>query len=89
MGRHNALDKLIGALYREKYERGEGFAVVTSRASYEMVQKTVTASIPILVAVSAPTSLAIDLARDAGLALLGFARGHNFVIYANRERILD
>ena len=89
VGRHNALDKLIGALHREKYERGEGFAVVTSRASFEMVQKTVTAGIPILVAVSAPTSLAIDLARDAGLALLGFARGQDFVIYANGERILD
>jgi FdhD protein len=89
VGRHNALDKLIGALHREKYERGQGFAVVTSRASFEMVQKTVTAGIPILVAVSAPTSLAIDLARDAGLALLGFARGQDFVIYANGERILD
>ncbi len=89
VGRHNALDKLIGALHLENYVRGEGFAVVTSRASYEMVQKTVTAGIPILVAVSAPTSLAIELARDANLALVGFARGQNFVIYANGERILD
>ncbi len=89
VGRHNALDKLIGALYRGNMARGEGFAVVTSRASYEMVQKTVTAGIPILVAVSAPTSLAINLARDAGLALVGFARGQNFVIYAHGERILD
>ncbi len=89
VGRHNALDKLIGALHRGKLARGTGFAVVTSRASYEMVQKTVSAGIPILVAVSAPTSLAIHLARDANLALVGFARGQNFVIYAGGDRILD
>ena len=89
VGRHNALDKLIGALHRAKIARADGFVVVTSRASYEMVQKTVTAGMPILVAVSAPTSLAINLARDANLTLVGFARDHNFVIYANRERILD
>ncbi|MDO6461285.1 formate dehydrogenase accessory sulfurtransferase FdhD [Granulosicoccaceae sp. 1_MG-2023] len=81
VGRHNALDKLIGALAARRTAReGGGFALVSSRASYEMVHKCVSTGINTLVAVSAPTSLAIKMARDANLNLIGFARrGHHSV----------
>ena len=72
VGRHNALDKLIGA-YQGTF--GPGFALITSRASYEMVHKACAAGIGALVAVSAPTSLAVSMAEQAGLTLIGFARG--------------
>lgn len=81
VGRHNALDKLIGALLRAGHTAADGFAVVSSRASYEMVQKTVQAKIPALVAVSAPTSMAVNVAREHQLILVGFARGDKFNIY--------
>lgn len=81
VGRHNALDKLIGALMRSDQPRGEGFALVSSRASYEMVQKSCSAGIGCLVAVSAPTSLAVEQARQAGLTLVGFARPGRHVVY--------
>lgn len=84
VGRHNALDKLIGALVRGNVDRGEGFAVVTSRASYEMVQKAAMAGIGLLAAVSAPTALAVRVANDAGLTLAGFARGDRCVVYADK-----
>ncbi|GGO83659.1 sulfurtransferase FdhD [Marinobacterium nitratireducens] len=83
VGRHNALDKLIGAAVSTGESFSEGFALVSSRASYEMVQKSCSAGIGALVAVSAPTSLAIDLARDSGLLLVGFARSGRHVIYNN------
>lgn len=83
VGRHNALDKLIGALVAGKVDRAHGFAVVTSRASYEMVQKTAMAGIGLLAAVSAPTALAVRIARDAGLTLAGFTRGDRCVVYAD------
>jgi FdhD protein len=85
VGRHNALDKLLGAL--SKQEQGEGFVLVTSRASYEMVAKTASANIPLLAAVSAPTSLAIELAETAGLTLVGFSRTGRHVTYAHGQRI--
>ena len=81
VGRHNALDKLIGALYRQHSDLTQGFAVISSRASYEMVVKSCHAGISCLVAVSAPTALAINLAREAKLTLFGFARPGRFVSY--------
>ncbi|NEM46721.1 MAG: sulfurtransferase FdhD, partial [Xanthomonas perforans] len=73
VGRHNALDKLIGALARARIDASQGFAVVTSRASYEMAMKAAQARIPLLAAISAPTALAINLADSTGLTLIGFA----------------
>jgi FdhD protein len=87
VGRHNALDKLIGALVQANIDRSQGYAIITSRASYEMVLKSATLGIPMLVAVSAPTALAIRLAEKAGLTLIGFARETQHVIYTHAHRI--
>ena len=87
IGRHNALDKLIGSLTRNR-PRQPGFVFTTSRASYEMVQKAISANISILAAISAPTGLAIRMAQNRGLTLVGFARDQQFVIYSHPQRIL-
>lgn len=88
VGRHNALDKLIGARARGKFN-DLGFALVTSRASYEMVSKAANANMPILASVSAPTSLAIELAEGCGITLVGFSRRNRHVIYANEQRLVS
>jgi FdhD protein len=87
VGRHNALDKLIGALVRARIPTDHGFAFITSRASVEMVQKAATAGMPVLAAVSGPTVLAVETAKRFGVTLLGFTRGAQFSVYAHRERI--
>lgn len=85
VGRHVALDKLIGARAGQRLSE-PGFVLVTSRASYEMVQKAIMAQISTLVAVSAPTSMAIELAEEAGMTLIGFARSHQAVVYTGMDR---
>ena len=86
VGRHNALDKLVGAMVEAALDPREGFCCITSRASVEMVRKAVAVGITALVAVSAPTSRAVDTARRAGLALAGFARRDDLVLYADADR---
>jgi len=88
VGRHNALDKLIGAMAKAHVRVDEGFLIVTSRASYEMVQKSATVGIALLAAISAPTALAIHLAEETGMTLIGFARPEGHVVYANPGRIM-
>ena len=83
IGRHNALDKVIGAMARTQARPAEGFLLVTSRVSFEMAQKAIMAGVPALVGMSAPTSAAIALAEQAGMTLLAFARGRDFACYAH------
>jgi FdhD protein len=87
VGRHNALDKSIGALARAGADFASGYMMITSRASYEMVQKCATVGISLLVAVSAPTAFAVRLARRSGLTLVAFARADRHVVYAHPHRV--
>ncbi|HMN92770.1 MAG TPA: formate dehydrogenase accessory sulfurtransferase FdhD [Hydrogenophaga sp.] len=86
VGRHNALDKLIGALVKAGTDGSGGFAAITSRASFEMVQKSVAAGIGAMAAVSAPTTRAVRSAESLNLALAGFVRGQAGVAYTFAER---
>jgi FdhD protein len=89
VGRHNALDKVIGALVRSGTDVAAGYAVITSRASFEMVQKAVAAGVTLMAAVSAPTALAIRMAEQAGLTLVGFARRDRHVVYSHPHRLAE
>jgi len=88
IGRHNAVDKVIGwALLEERVPLGETILLVSGRGGFEIVQKAIVAGLPVVASVSAPSSLALQLARELGQALIGFLRGRRFVIYAGEERI--
>jgi FdhD protein len=87
VGRHNALDKAIGALVRSGADFSAGYMLITSRASFEMVQKSATVGISFLAAFSAPTAFAVRLAQKSGLTLVAFARRDRHVVYANPERL--
>jgi FdhD protein len=90
VGRHNAVDKLVGSMFdADRLPLGELVLAVSGRASFEIVQKACLAGIPLLVAVSAPSSLAIDCADVCGITLVGFARGDRFNIYTHPQRIVD
>jgi FdhD protein len=87
VGRHNALDKLIGWAILNRRPLGESLVLVSGRSSYEIVQKALAAGIPIVCSVSAPSSLAVDVAREFGVTLVGFLRGSRFNVYTHASRI--
>jgi FdhD protein len=89
VGRHNALDKLIGAMTKAHLDATQGFICITSRASFEMVQKTIQSGAGALTAVSAPTRLAVDIALSHNLLLAGQVRGDSFTAYSYPERFLS
>lgn len=89
VGRHNAMDKLIGSCLLDGVPLNDHIVLVSGRASYELVQKVLVAGVPIMAAVGAPSSLAIDLAREHGLTLLGFVRAERYNIYHGEERLLS
>lgn len=90
VGRHNAVDKLIGYMLLENLIETQDFVMLTSgRCGFEIAQKCVAASVPILASVSAPSSLAVELAKEFDLTLIGFLRDERFNVYANKRRILE
>jgi FdhD protein len=90
VGRHNAVDKIVGTMFdANRLPLNEFVLAVSGRASFELIQKACLAGIPMLVAVSAPSSFAIDLAEACGITLVGFARGERFNIYTHPQRIVE
>ncbi|AAY79734.1 formate dehydrogenase accessory sulfurtransferase FdhD [Sulfolobus acidocaldarius] len=88
VGRHNAVDKIIGSLiHKRRLPFTEGILQVSGRIGYEIVSKAIKAGIPIISGISAPTSKAIEIAEDAGATLVGFVRGNSFNVYTHPERI--
>ena len=83
VGRHNAFDKLIGHGLREGRDMAAGFALLTARCSYELVEKAALAGIPLLVTISAPTSLAVERAKEAGLTLIALARPDSMLVMSD------
>ncbi len=88
VGRHNAVDKVVGTLFQEqRLPASELGLMVSGRASFELVQKALVAGMPLLAAVSAPSSLAVELAREFNVTLVGFLRGGSYNVYSGEERI--
>jgi FdhD protein len=88
IGRHNAMDKVVGwALLQGRLPLSEHVMLVSGRGGFEIVQKALSAGLPILASVSAPSSLAVQLARELGLTLVGFLRGRRFVVYSGSSRL--
>jgi FdhD protein len=88
VGRHNALDKLVGAaVLSDELPLCDRIVMVSGRSSFEILQKCLVAGVPIVCAVSAPSSLAVAVAREFGMTLVGFLRGERFNVYAGKERL--
>ena len=88
VGRHNATDKLVGwALLEGRLPLSDHIVMVSGRSSFEILQKCLTAGVPVVCAISAPSSLAVDVAREFGMTLVGFLRGNRFNVYAGQERV--
>jgi len=89
VGRHNAFDKIIGAAIKQEIINKDCFVITSSRASYEMIQKLSYINLRLIVAISAPTALAVRLASEIGVTLIGFARADRYTIYSHKETILE
>ena len=90
VGRHNAVDKVVGRLLLDGRLPADDLGIMVSgRASFELVQKALVAGMPLLAAVSAPSSLAVELAREFNMTLLGFLRGQSFNVYSRAERLCE